>query len=356
MSARAIRLVCTASALIALVACGDNANGASKTERTSAERISAALDACDEPNSEFARNVCENRTLASLDTQVRDTLVAESAEVSDAGAQMLVQNETRWRNAQRVSCGVIDTEAAPTPQQQACLESGLRARLRDAGAAVQDVGGYTFQRMELVDATPVDASIAADLGDAAPNAVERSIRFPRIDGPQTPQIRRFNELVAQQPQFRLEDGTNERIDYRIGYAGPELISVRFDVTQDTIGAANVLSTVKAVNVMMEEGRPLAESDVFRANSRWQDFVTTRAVNAISSQFTDYPNFPPRRDVYETATKPHLWLITEQGLVILFPPLSFGGSHADGGTEVTIPWAELAPYLNPAAPAPIRPSA
>jgi hypothetical protein len=28
----------------------------------------------------------------------------------------------------------------------------------------------------------------------------------------------------------------------------------------------------------------------------------------------------------------------------------------GGADVTIPWADLRPYLNPAAPLPIRPSA
>ena len=45
-------------------------------------------------------------------------------------------------------------------------------------------------------------------------------------------------------------------------------------------------------------------------------------------------------------------MTEQGLVILFPPYSFGGPYALGGAEVTIPWTELRPYLNPNAPAPI----
>ena len=49
------------------------------------------------------------------------------------------------------------------------------------------------------------------------------------------------------------------------------------------------------------------------------------------------------------------LITERGLVILFPPYSFG-PYALGGAEVTIPWRDLAPYLNPAAVAPIRPTA
>ena len=170
---------------------------------------------------------------------------------------------------------------------------------------------------------------ASAVGGAAPIAVERDIRFPRIDGPQTPAIRRFNELVAQQPQFSLGDATNENVDYSIAYAGEELISVKFVVSADSIAAANATNTVKAVTVVMSDGgRLLTEGDVFRVDSGWQNFITDRAVARISREFPDYANFPPRRDVYETATKPHLWLITERGPVLMFPPLSFGGSHAD----------------------------
>ena len=273
--------------------------------------------------------------------------------IRDRGAR-----QAGWREAQRISCGILDAETPPTPQQQQCLEDEFRARARDAVDAVQEVGPYTFQRMELVDAAPVTAEAASDLGlgDAAPNAVVRNIRFPRIDGEQTPEIRRFNELVAQEPQFRLEDATSETVTYAIAFAGPELISVRFNYAQDALGAANSTTSVRGVNVVMTEGRALEASDVFTPRSGWENFITGRAVAAIAREFGDYANFPPRRDVYETATKPHLWLITESGLVLLFPPLSFGGSHADGGTEVTIPWADLRPYLNPAAPLPIRPSA
>ena len=265
MSARGVGIVAAGFASLVLSACGDTANGSSKTEQSSAERISAALDVCAQGRGEFAQRVCQNRTLASLDNEVRETLVAESAAVSDAGAQMLVQNQTRWRDAARVSCGVIDAQAEPTAEQQACLESRFRARLQQAESAVQEVGGYTFQRMELVDATPVTAEVAAisGLGEAAPRAVERDIRFPRIDGEQTPAIRRFNELVAQQPQFRLQDATNESVDYTIAYAGPELVSVRFVRSADTLGAANVTNTMNAVTVLMDEGRAITSGDVFR---------------------------------------------------------------------------------------------
>ena len=104
---------------------------------------------------------------------------------------------------------------------------------------------------------------------------------------------------------------------------------------------------------MRTGQPLSETDVFRPNSGWQDFITRRAVQEITRQFREDGFTPPQRDVRETATKAHLWLVTEQGLTMLFPPYSFGGPYVMGGTDVTIPWADMRAYLNPAAPAPIR---
>jgi hypothetical protein len=357
MSVRGITIACASLALITLAGCNRNNTG-SKTEESSAENIAVALDACADARSGFAQSVCSNRTLASLDSAARDTLVAESAAISDAGAALLVQNQNRWRESARVICGVLDAESAPNAEQQSCLEARFRTRAQEVGEAVQEIGGYTFQRMELVDASPVTAEIARSTGldDGAPEAVIRDIRFPRIDGRQTPAIQRFNDLVAQQPQFRLEDATNEVVDYRIAFAGPELISVRFNLSSDTLGAAHGNNTFKAVTVLMEQGRALEAGDVFRAGSGWEQFLTQRAVREIGRQFREDGFTPPERDVQESVTKPHLWLITEQGLTLLFPPYSFGAPYVMGGTEVSIPWADLRSYLNPGAPAPIRPSA
>jgi hypothetical protein len=353
---KALTPILAVLAILALAGCERAGDG--KTDASSSQRLSAALDVCAEGRGAFAGHVCGDQELSALNQQVSEALVAEAAEVSDAGAQMLVQNQNRWLEAQRIACGIIDPDAVPTPEQQACLQSELRARVEDAREAVQDVGGYTFQRMELVDATPVTAEVAeaSGLGDAAPRAITREIRFPRIDGQQTPAIQRFNELVAQEPQFRLEDATSEVVDYRIAYAGQELISVRFDLSSDTLGAAHPNNTSKAVTVLMTEGRALTEADVFAPNSGWQRFLTERAVREISRQYREDAFEPPERDVQETATKAHLWLITERGLTMLFPPYSFGAPYVMGGTEVTIHWTELRPYLNPAAPIPIRPAA
>lgn len=353
MPMRGVWFASASLALIALAGCDRNGNGA-KTEQSSAENIAVALDPC--ANNGDA--LCRNEALTELDSTARQALVAESASISDAGAALLVQNQNRWREATRIACGLVDADATPDADQLSCLEARFRARAQEVREAVQEAGGYTFQRMELIDAAPVSQALAASsgLGDEAPDAIVREIRFPRIDGRQTPAIQRFNELVAQQPQFRLEEATNEIVDYRIAYAGPELISVRFDMASDTLGAAHGNATSKAVTVLMQDGRELTAADVFREGSGWERFLTQRAVAEIARQFREDGFTPPERDVQESVTKPHLWLVTEPGLTILFPPYSYGAPYVMGGTEVTIPWADLRPYLNPAAPAPIRPSA
>ncbi len=340
-----------------LAACGRNEDDPGATDGSGAPpRGAAALEACAAGQSDVAALVCDNERLAALDGEIRETLVAEAASVSDAGAQLLVEAQQRWLTTQRVACGVLDPEAELTRDQTRCIEGALRARAREVGDAVREVGGYTFQTVEIAGAEPVTAEAAAAVGlsDAdAPAAIVRNIRYPRIDGAATPEAQRFNQIVAQQPQYGLADQTEEQVTYTIAYAGPDLISVRFDMFESTLGAAHPNNSSKAVTVVMRTGQPLTATDVFKAGAGWENFVVERAMAALTRQFAESGFEPPERDVRESATKPHLWLITERGLTILFPPYSFGGPHALGGAEVEIPWRDLRPYLNPEAPAPIR---
>lgn len=352
MAVRGLVLLGACLALATLAGCGPRGEQEAEQEQGATVEIAAALDPC-AGGEGFAQNLCKNRALAALDTQIRESLVAQAESISPEGAQLLVRNEQEWREAQRINCGIIDPDATPNAEQEQCLQSRLRERAIEARTAVQQIGGYTFQRVEDVRAEPVTAQIAeaSGMGEDAPPSIVREIRYPRIDG-ETPEIQRFNQLMAQRPSTDLEDATSEVVDYQIAYAGPQIVSVRFDMSQDTLGGAHPDTSSKAVTVVMDTGRQLTAADVFRSGVDWQQFITQRAVREITSQFSDYNFVPPEADVRANATKPHLWLVTEQGLVILFPPYSFGGPHALGGTEVTIPWRDLRQYLNPNAPAPI----
>lgn len=340
-----------AALMCAAAACGQSG---SAPKGQAPQSLAEALS-CDNEQG-FAKAICAHPQLSALDAQVREALIAQAGAVTDAGAQMLAESQRRWLEAQRVDCGVIDPDAAFNAEQTVCLESKFRARIAEAQGAVQQVAGYTFQSVEVVRAQEVSAEAASAAGfgpDDAPHAIVRDIRYPRIDNLDTPQAARFNELVRQSPQYALEDQTEESVNYQIVYAGPQIISVKFETYENTLGAAHPETGARAVTILMAgEGRPIAAADVFRANSGWETFITTRAVASLTQSFRDYEFAPPERDVRETATKPHLWLIRESGLTILFPPYSFGGPRVLGGAEVSIPWNELRPYLNPSAPAPI----
>ncbi len=348
MKTRLLMLICAA----ALMGCGPR-SAADKGGET--QTLAEALS-CDGDQTGIAKTICENQNLAALDGQVREALIAQADSVSDAGAQMLAESQRRWLEAQRVACGVLDPETPLNAEQSRCLEAKLRERATEARSAVQEAGGYVFQSVELVRAQEVSAEAAAAVGlegDDAPHAIMRDIRYPRIDNQDTPQAQRFNELVRQSPQFALEDQTDEAVDYEIVFASPDMISVKFETYENSLGSAHPETSARAVTVLMSgEGRALTAGDVFRANSGWETFVTRRAVAALTANFRTYEFTPPERDVRETATKAHLWLVTQQGLVILFPPYSFGGPRVLGASEVSIPWSDLRPYLNPNAPAPI----
>jgi uncharacterized protein len=337
--------VAAAGAALVIAAC--------QPRQTQADPQAAAnTDPCAATTGFRALVVCRNPQLAGLDAAVREQITAEAASLAPDAELALNAEQDAWLEATRIACAIPTPETAPTPEQVECVSSALRDRAAAMTNAVDQVGPFTFRRAEVVEADAVSASAAAasGLGEDAPAAITRQISYPQLTG-DTPAIRRFNEIVRQEPRFGVQDQTSETVNYTIAYAGDELISVRFDILHETLGAMHGAVEVQAVTVNMRTGERLTEADVFRPGSGWENFLTRRAVAALTRELgSDF--VPAEPDVRETVTKPPQWLVTEEALVILFPPLSFAGPQVDGGTQASIPWSALRPYLNPQAPRPI----
>lgn len=315
----------------------------------------ANADPCAATTGFRALVVCRNPQLAELDGAVREQILAETAALTPEAAAAMNAEQDAWLEATRIGCGVPTPDTAPTPEQVDCISSALRDRAAAMASAVDQVGPFTFRRAEVVEADAVSASAAAasGLGDDAPVAITRQISYPQLTG-DSPAIRRFNEIVRQEPRFSVQDQTSETVNYTIAYAGDEIISVRFDILHETLGAMHGAVEVEGVTVNMRTGERLTDADIFRPGSGWENFLTRRAVAALTRELgSDF--VPAEPDVRETVTKPPQWLVTEEALVILFPPLSFAGPQVDGGTQVAIPWNALRAYLNPDAPRPITPA-
>jgi hypothetical protein len=346
----------TALAIAALAGCQPSRPPAHEEELSAGETmVASAADPCKgRVPGAFGKALCADPALAPLLGQVRQELLDAADLISTDGAEELARGQEQWFEATRVSCGVTAGARAVEPKQQACIADALNARLKAASEAVRTLGGYTFQTIEVTRAQKPEGPQALDARTAEPPILVE-LRYPRIDG-DTPQIRKFNELMEQKPQFTAADRTAEQTSYEVAYAGPDLVSVKFSSFNMTIGAAHPDSSEKAVTVVMATGEPLTPSDVFAApEAEWSAAIVDVAHKELKKQFRE-AGFDPaqltRDQVADTATKPHNWLVEEDALVLLFPPYSIG-PYALGALEVRVPWKNLGPLLNPIAPAPIK---
>jgi uncharacterized protein len=304
----------------------------------------------------FSRALCLNRNLAALNNQLKQALRGAAARVSSEGVRILTRNQDDWLESQRVACGIDRAAAQLTKEQEDCIRGALSDRLKRAGQAVEKIGAYTFQRVEINESAPVDKSqpAAQALGELAPKAVMTAIAYPRLDA-KSPTAEKFNALMKQTPRFQPGDQTEESVEYKIVYAGPDLISVRFNTYDMAVGAAHPNNAARAITFNMRTLARLSARDVFRPGSGWENYLTARSAQAINKALKDEDISAPTiaaDAVRPTAIDPTFWLITEKALVVLFPPDTFAPAVL-GGQEVTIPWKDLKRFLSPNAPAPIR---
>ncbi len=346
--------------LLELAACGPKDDAKTKdaahTAPTAQSIVEAAADPCGSVSGAYGQALCGDPDLTALVGQVKENLVEAAGAISTQGAQQLAQGQTQWVESTRVSCGIPDTKVPLTAAQEDCVRNALTARARAATQAVQKNGGFTFQTVEINRAQALPESVTADFGgpESGLFAVIKEIRFPRIEG-DSPQIRRFNEMMTQRPEVPIQEQTSEYLDYKIAYAGAELVSVRFQGSQMSVGAAHPNDSEKVITVVMATGEPLKETDVFSAPpAAWRAELLRRVRRSLVAEMRrrDGPTEIPEAELADTALKVKNWVITEDALIVVIPSDTIG-PRVLGSFEVAIAWKDLAPLLNPNAPAPIR---
>jgi hypothetical protein len=341
-----------------LASCGPKAPAGDAATKDAADGagnkaiIEAAADPCTTLSGGYGQALCGDPDLSPLVGKIKSDLVEAAAAISPEGAQQLAQGQSQWMESTRITCGIGEGKAPLSADQESCVKSQLQARTQAADSSVQREGGFVFQTVEINRATALPAD-ASDLTDLGVYAVTKEIKFPRIEG-DSPQIRRFNELMQQRPQRGVQEQTSEVVDYKIAYAGPELVSVRFSMMENAVGSAHPSDSEKVVTVVMGTGELLKETDVFAAPpARWRAELVRRVRADLLKQIRDRGGAPelPEAELVDTAVKTKNWVITEDALVILFPSESIG-PRVLGSFEVKILWKDIASLLNPAGPGPI----
>lgn len=362
------RFVAATAAAAFLAACGQGADkgaGGSDESASPLVEIAAALDACEDKGG-ISQAICKDVGLNKLADEIEKALDAQGKALSAEGRKAMIDGQRGLVVAEAEACGFLQDgqvkAGLKAEEVRSCLSTALTQRLSEAKAAVSDLGTFKFQEVVVASADPlVESAGMAGMGDLAPPAAKQDIRFPRIDNPgKDPNIEAFNTLVRREREFKAEDNTEEQVSYKIAFAGPELVSVRFDRYNNTIGAAHPNTAIEAVNVVMKTGKPLEAADVFKPGADWQKLLTDRAMKGIAAQLVEREVIRRPREaaamvdqkaIGDAVQKPRLWLVNDAALVLLLPEGTFG-PRAIGDYEVAVPWADLAALLNPAAPAPI----
>lgn len=347
-------------AILALAACSPQQS--QKPPADPAALLEAKLDPCLEKDG-AGKAFCATEALTAQAASVKGAFAEVAAKVSDEGAKLLAESQQNWVEAANATCLAEHKGDIKAPGFSECIKAKLDERAKSAQEAVQQVGGFTFQKVEMNAAEATPAAMVASLGDAAPAAVTKDIAFPRIDNPgKDPVIDRFNAAVAKGERFKGEMGTSEATTYKIRFASPDFVSVQFDYYDMTVGAVGPNTGSDAITVNMKTGERLKPEDVFRAGSGWEAFLAKRALAGLAPQLVEFgviakpreaAGIIPAAELADAVRKPHLWALSDKGLLLMFPEGTFGG-RALGSYEVTIAWADLKPFVNPAAAAPINP--
>ncbi|MFZ4068798.1 MAG: hypothetical protein ACOYJ6_01695 [Caulobacterales bacterium] len=348
-------------ALAVLAGCGPQGQKPA-APASEAASLEAQLDPCLDKDG-AGKAFCATEALTAQAASVKGAFAEAAAKISVEGAKLLAQSQQDWVDAANATCLAEHKGDIVAPGFADCIKAKLDERAKAAQGAVQQIGGFTFQKVELSNAEATPAAMVASLGDAAPAAVTKDIAFPRIDNPnKDPVLDKFNAAVAKGERFKGEMGTSEATSYKIRFASPDFVSIQFDYYDMTVGAVGPNTGSDAITVNMKTGERLKAEDVFRAGSGWEGFLAKRALAGIAPQLVDAgvisrpreaAGIIPSAELSDAVRKPHLWALSDQGLLLMFPEGTFGG-RALGSFEVTIAWADLKPFVNPAAAAPINP--
>lgn len=350
-------------ALSAVVVVGCQRPGTAVTAvgtNTAAPSLSERLDPCapgQGASTGTSTGFCAQAGVAAAAQALGAQMAEAAATVSPEGQTIFVEGQQQFLRAARVQCGITEPGAGPSSMAQAeCLQRTLSDRAQSARESVETRGPFRFQAVEQIEAKP-SAQIAsiAEMGADAPPALTSSIRFPRIDSPRNAQTEAFNAAVRQSPQFALDEGVEEIVNYEIFFAGDQVISVRFNSRLEDPVSGRADENMKAVTIVMATGQPLKVEDVFRPGTGWERFLFSRAIAALRPQVQERISGaqPEVASVRDVVVKPQTWLINERGLTLLFSPLNVGLPGTGDAYTVEIPWGALRSYLNPNAPAPIR---
>jgi hypothetical protein len=234
-----------------------------------------------------------------------------------------------------------------------CLAAAYRTRITVLHDTLFEIGPYRFVAFERYAARRAEPD---DTGGEKPASIRKTVRLVQLATPQNPAERRWNHMIRK----RLAELTGES-----GSGGSEEYTVMIDAVAPGFIQATLVGhdedagpgqgSVEAVPVswLLSRDRSLSPDDLFRDARSATDVLARLAVPRLKNNFEKFGDeYDLTDDQMKELVRPtRYWVLLRQGLRI---EPDTGPTMLDTvELRVTIPWADLAPYLREAGSLDIR---
>ena len=328
----------------------------------------AASFDCTKAKSVTEKAICSTPALSAADGEMAAAYKAWLAAAPADWAAGIRENQLAWLRVRNASCPASDT----SDPVATCLGDVYKMRIGDLKNMVQNFGGVGF-------VTKAALLTARDTPDTAPppGATEITPGFGTLEAtwPQalsaTPEWTAWNKALEQTAIAAADSFTGDTKKPAQDWSGLVLAGVDDVVTVTVDGFNGKMVSATVVNFydghgahptentaefywMLGDERALKPEDVFKPGSGWDawigkqlDAYLHKALDAQSNG--NYQSWFTQGDAAKQLAgmvmNPADWKLEAKGFSIFFQPYQVA-CYACTPPPMTVPWAELKPYLQP----------
>jgi len=188
------------------------------------------------------------------------------------------------------------------------------------------------------------------------------VLYPQLSGSTDVRVARFNALVKgmifkkisafkkglaeiaateEEPPSDSDMRSDLNIGYTVGLANDDLISLGFEISGYSRGAAHPNSYSEVVNYDFKNGKTLKLADLFQPGSNYMKLISNYCLEDLKKQSKEQTLMADwiQRGAGPQAANYKSWTITRKGLDIIFDPYQVG-PYAAGPQFVTVPYPFL----------------
>ncbi|MBF0562366.1 MAG: hypothetical protein HQL37_10165 [Alphaproteobacteria bacterium] len=297
----------------------------------------AAID-CHEAKTPQETAVCGDASLLAKNRTMGELYLQASHVVSKGHQGVLLEQQYKWPASLVTACPVA-LAAALTE----CLSKQYDAQIARFQVLVTPDGPFRFLPVETIELHKGAGPGSGPVG-AADLTATSTFRYPQITGTASKENHHWNRAVMGLAMSLLKraDGVSERVDYKITYAVPGLISLVYEYGTDQQGASEI---AKAYNIRLADTRLLTAPDIFADGTSWQGTLANQSLVGLGRLASSEGWTLKSDSVSSLVQEPQRWVFRPAGLAIRFSAAEIGTKdHAS--REVVIPWADLRTDLRP----------